>query len=244
MSKHQKDYYVYTHSTEERGIFYVGKGTKYRTKLIHRKHNPYHTNIVNKYGIENIIVSSILCRDEQHAFDLEVRMIAALRNGGVKLTNMSDGGEGNSGHVPSDETKAKISAGNLGHVVSEETRAKISEANTGRIQSEETLAKLSIIRTGRKHTEETKAKISKSTKGIKKSDETRAKMSARTLSEEHKAKISSSSKGKPKSDEHKSKIRIANTGKKHTDEARANMSEAAKLRCEKRKLAEVNVSLD
>lgn len=106
--KKLQDYYVYTHSTEKHGIFYVGKGNERRITSIPRPRNPHHTNIVKKYGKENIIVKTMLCRSEQHALDLEVRMIAALRNGGVKLVNMTDGGEGVSGHKKSKETLRKI----------------------------------------------------------------------------------------------------------------------------------------
>lgn len=147
-----KDYYVYTHSLKGQPPFYIGKGLKKRADSISRKHNQYHTNIVNKYGIENIIVRAMLCRSEQHALDLEIKLIAALRNDGVKLVNCTDGGEGISGHKHSEETKAKISDGNKGKILSEETKAKMSD----KIVSPETIAKL----TGRTRSEESRAKMS------------------------------------------------------------------------------------
>jgi len=198
MSKDKpKDYYVYSHSLAEQPPFYIGKGDEKRIKEIHRKNNPHHCNIVNKYGKENIIVRSILCRNEKHAFELEVKLIAALRNGGVKLANMTDGGDGVSGYVHTDEARAKMSEAKIGTPRSDETKAKIGNANRGRVVSEETRVKIGAAGKGMKHTEETKAKISESSKG-------------RTHTEESKAKISASGKGKgkgvPKSEEHKSKI--------------------------------------
>jgi hypothetical protein len=127
-----KDYYVYTHSLSGHPPFYVGKGTVARIKSINRKGNKHHTNIVNKYGKENIIVRSMLCRSEQYALDLEIRMIAALRNAGVKLVNRTDGGEGASGLKHSDETRAKMSAAKTGRIVSDETIAKMSAAHIGK----------------------------------------------------------------------------------------------------------------
>jgi hypothetical protein len=189
MSKVQ-DYYVYSHSTEKHGIFYVGKGNKNRIKTIHRKSNPYHTRIVNKYGKENIIVRSMLCKSEQHALDLEVKLIAALRAGGVKLVNLTDGGEGMSGYNHSDETKAKIGAAHRGKVVSEETRVKLSEI--GKNISEETRAKMSA----RTHSEETKAKISASW-----SEERKVEKSLESI-----AKSTAKNTGKKRSDEYKARM--------------------------------------
>ncbi|MDD5227812.1 MAG: hypothetical protein PHN45_07325 [Methylococcales bacterium] len=86
-----QNYYVYTHSTNAHGIFYVGKGNETRIKKITREHNPQHCKIVRKCGTDNVIVKSILCKSEQHALNLEARMIAALRQGGAKLVNLNNG---------------------------------------------------------------------------------------------------------------------------------------------------------
>lgn len=178
----EKDYYVYTHSLAGQPPFYVGKGNENRIKLIHRKHNQYHTRIVSKYGVENIIMRSMLCRSEQHSFELEVKIIAALRNGGVRLTNATDGGEGASGYKHLEETRAKISDAKKGHIVPNETRAKISKINKGRILSDETKAK----RSGKIMSDETRAKISASSTGKIVSDESRAKMS---IAQKHQKQI-------------------------------------------------------
>jgi hypothetical protein len=179
MSTKEQDFYVYTHSLEGYGIFYVGKGLLVRTKRVPRPHNPHHTRIVAKYGKENIIVHSMLCRSEQCALELEVKMIAALRNGGVKLSNITDGGEGASGHTLSDETKAKMSAAGKGKIMSDEHKVKISVAKKGIVVSDETKARLSAVHKGKVRipfSEETRAKMSAAKKGVPKSDEHKAKM--------------------------------------------------------------------
>lgn len=175
MSNQNKQFFVYTHARPNGTVFYVGKGIGNRVGTVDRKHNRYHTNIINKHGKENIIVRSMLCRDEQHAFDLEVKMIKALRNGGVKLANITNGGSGASGLVHSDESKCKLS--NYAKNRSNETRLKMSISAKARgftveqrqkmrksriglimpIQTREALAKANI---GRKMSAESKIKTS------------------------------------------------------------------------------------
>ena len=133
----QKQFFVYLHArpntTDIHGIFYVGKGVKSRLSSVIRKHNQHHTRIVNKYGKENIVVRILACESEQHAFDLEVQMIAKLREMGVKLANATDGGEGKSGGITSEYTRAKIAAAQKNRPpISEETRAKISATSKAR----------------------------------------------------------------------------------------------------------------
>jgi hypothetical protein len=107
--ENSKQFYVYLHSAPERGVFYVGKGIEARCKRIPRTHNIHHSRIIEKYGIKNISVTLIPCASEQHAFELEIEMIASLKKAGVKLANMTEGGEGASGYIHSEESKAKIS---------------------------------------------------------------------------------------------------------------------------------------
>lgn len=109
----EKQYYVYTHArpgtNDIHGVFYVGKGNEQRVKHVRRFRNPHHTNIVRKYGAENIIIRKILCKDEQAALRLEVEIIHKLRELGVQLANITNGGEGVSGFKPSKESRLKMS---------------------------------------------------------------------------------------------------------------------------------------
>lgn len=71
--------------------------------------------------------------------DSEMRWISILRSEGHKLTNATDGGEGMCGHVPSEETRRRMSAAvsgekhpNWGKQRSATTRAKVGAAHRGR----------------------------------------------------------------------------------------------------------------
>lgn len=90
-------YYVYEHLRKDtNAIFYVGKGTGDRaTRKANR--NKYWNRIVNKakgYKI-NYIATDI--EDEELAYLIECERIDQLKRRGVKLTNLTPGGEGASG---------------------------------------------------------------------------------------------------------------------------------------------------
>lgn len=182
-------FYVYEHTRPDTGgVFYVGKGHASRA-FSKAKRSKYWNNLVTKAGgfSVSILVEDL---DEELAFLVEMERIAQLRKLGVRLCNLTSGGEGPTGHKHTDETKAKIakasSAKWTGVPRSEDQKAKISAALKGRplnyVRSEETRRKLSESNKGKVVTAETKAKISKSLvgigKGIPKSEEHKAKISA------------------------------------------------------------------
>lgn len=122
----KNNYYVYQHvRLDTMEVFYVGKGTGNRAYSTKRR-NKYWQNIVNKVGYHVEIVHAQLT--EQKSFELEIETIANYRNIGYKLCNMTNGGEGSSGFMHSEESRAKIRAFNKGRVPLEETRAKMSAA--------------------------------------------------------------------------------------------------------------------
>lgn len=176
-------FYAYVHARpntiDAGGIFYVGKGKDRRAFEVGRD-NRYHRNIVKKYGEDNILIGRIACSTEKIAFDLERGLIKCLRRQGVQLANLTNGGEGPSGYIPT-----------------EETRQKISKANKGRVGTF----------TGLKHTQEAKFKVSKANKGrkawnvgTKMSNDARQKMSVAhsgvSLASEHVANIAKANRGK------------------------------------------------
>lgn len=75
--------------------------------------------------------------------------VARLRAEGVKITNLTDGGEGTPGHRQSVETRARRSVSQTGKKHSAETRAKLSDA-----------AKRRTPRTGWSHSTETRDQMS------------------------------------------------------------------------------------
>lgn len=171
-----KQFYVYTHSRPDGSVFYVGKGTIKRSMKLSRPENPHHINVVNKYGRKNIIVRTHPCRDEGQAFDLERMMISGYRASGIKLVNMTDGGEGSSGTVVSAETRVKMSVARKGKKASPEAIQAQKDAFTP-----ERRAAMSLLHKGRRISDETRAAISRAKKGVKKgsfSDEWRANLSA------------------------------------------------------------------
>lgn len=120
------NFYVYVHRRLDTGeVFYVGKG-KDKRAYDKRSRNRRWKFIVDKagYGVE--ILSDSLT--EQQAFDLEISTIKHYRGLGNNLCNVSDGGQGISGYVHTEEAKAKMSTAKAGKAQSEEHKAKRSAA--------------------------------------------------------------------------------------------------------------------
>ena len=197
-----KQFYAYVHARPETieasGIFYVGKGHGKRAWDLGDR-NLHHTHISAKYGSENILIGKLDCSSEQIAFDLEVGLIKCLRRNGVKLANMTNGGEGTVGYVQTEEAKINQSNVMSGRKASDETKEKMKLAHSGDRNHFY----------GRTHSDEAKAIISLKkmgsvppNKGVPRSLETRAKISAtltgtkgRIPSEETRKKISKSHMG-------------------------------------------------
>ncbi len=239
-----KMFYVYTYLDQNNIPFYVGKGNGNRYKIQDHsgKCNPFLQNKIRKIGVDSIKIEFPLKNViEVDAFAYEELFIGIVgrRDLGLgPLCNLTNGGEGISGHNHSESTKQKISEKNKGkapwskgklfttthrqrisnskkgQLVSKEHRRKISKANKGQVPW--------II--GKQHSKETKQKMSKSHKGKGLgrivSEETRCKLSkaiqGKKLSEETKRKISKTlkgnipwNKGKKLSSEHKRKLSAA-----------------------------------
>ncbi|MEN9936048.1 MAG: hypothetical protein RLZZ387_2627 [Chloroflexota bacterium] len=124
-------HYAYIHARPDTrdalGVFYVGKGAGRRFRPSIRR-NRHHSNVVAKHGAENILVGVIECSSEDIAHALERGLIKCLRRSGAKLVNLTDGGEGSSGYVPTEEAKAKIGEAFRRKWSNPEYRAKVSEA--------------------------------------------------------------------------------------------------------------------
>jgi hypothetical protein len=100
------NFFVYIHKRATDGkIFYVGKGCRYRHKSKWARSTHWH-NIVNKHGYIPEIVKSGL--SEREAFELEVDLIEKYKCHG--LCNRTAGGEGASGAIVSEKTRAKLKA--------------------------------------------------------------------------------------------------------------------------------------
>jgi len=202
-------YYTYAYLREDKTPYYIGKGKGRRIYLKGKGE-------VNPPKDKSRIIFLKQNLTEEEAFKHEIYMIAVFGRkdlGTGILHNRTDGGEGNSGFVPSEETRKKLSEANKGRTFSEEHKRKLSEARKGKTLSEEHKRKVGESGKGRipwnkgkTHSAETKRKQSEVKKG-------------KTLSKEHKRKISEMNKGRrkpPLSEDTKRKISEVNKGRKYT----------------------------
>ena len=200
---------VYKHITPS-GKRYIGITSKENPKKRWKGGSQYHKGTafrgaIDKYGWNNIqhnIVSSDLT--EKEAKWLENYLICYYCTfvgfKDCKGYNMTLGGEGSLGYVPTEETRKKLSIVHKGKPFSEEHKRKIRESNKGKNlgkhQTEETRKKLSTSlignqrNKGKHHTEETKKILSESHKGDKNPHY------GKRHTEEAKMKMSASKKGK------------------------------------------------
>lgn len=178
---------------------------------------------IQKYGVENFLFEII--RSEIPIEHIDNTEIQCIKEHNCKVPNgynITEGGSGNKGWIPTNETKEKIRIANLGRrhsaefkekcrlnnigkKLSEETKKKISLANKNRIQSASHIENAKLARLGYKHSEESKQKMSLAKTGIpswnkdkKHSAESILKMSIAhsNISEETRQKMSKSAKNR------------------------------------------------
>lgn len=138
------------------------------------KGNEHFYRAIKKYGWDNfqhIIIAKGLSEDEAKWLEIELIREWDTTNRS-KGYNITKGGEGTKGWVPSDETRRKISEANkgknnywYGKHHSEETKKKMSKASKGKSKSEEHKKKLSEANKGQKHTQERRKKIREACSG-------------------------------------------------------------------------------
>ena len=181
-------FYTYAYLREDRTPYYIGKGSGNRI-------NDNSGKPCNKPKDKSRVIFLKQNLTEEEAFKHEEYMVAVFGRkdlGTGILHNRSDGGDGPSGWVPSEETRRKMSEARKGKYNGEDNpfygkshtkqnREKISEANKGenhhcygKSRPEETRRKISEARKGennpfygKSHTEETRKKQSEIMKGNK-----------------------------------------------------------------------------
>lgn len=189
-----KDYYTYAYLREDGTPYYIGKGKNNRIFNRDKK------DIKPPREKSRVIILKKNLTEEE-AFKHEIYMISVFGRkdlGTGILRNMTNGGEGSSGRILSEETKLKISNSKKGIPLPEKVRKKMIELK--RNVSQETREKLSVASKGRKHSEETIKKFKQSRGGKNHPNY------GKVLTEEIKTKISNSKKGKSLSEETKKKI--------------------------------------
>jgi hypothetical protein len=176
-------YYVYQYLREDLTPYYIGKGKNNRAYKKGKGEVGKPTDLARI----QIIAHNLL---EQEAHLLEIKLISQYGRkdlGTGILRNKTNGGEGSSGTVQSEETRKKKSITHKGKVrgsMPAAQKEKISKAAklrdvSTRIQTEETKRKISLANKGRNnpfygktHTVEARAKMAWG-KGIPKSAESR-----------------------------------------------------------------------
>ena len=170
--KNLNRFYTYAYLREDRTPYYIGKGEKNR---IYKKKK----NEIQPPKDKSRIIFLKENLTEKEAFEHEIYMIAVFGRkdlGTGILHNRTNGGEGCSGAVRSEEWKLNQSKNREGILLSEEHKRKIGESKMGKPRSEETKRKQSESMkgkyTGEKHplygkskSQESRKKQSKSRKG-------------------------------------------------------------------------------
>lgn len=164
-------YYIYAYLRLDGTPYYIGKGKGIRA---YQKQN--HKVSVPKNKSQIIIMETNLT--EVGALALErfyIRWYGRKNIGTGILRNLTDGGEGVSGLVLSEESRNKISLGNKGKKQTSKAKEKISKSKKGKGIGINAGAKHPFY--GKTHTLETRERLSRARKGRKYSPETCLKMS-------------------------------------------------------------------
>ena len=165
-------FYTYAYLREDRTPYYIGKGSRKRAYTRSKG------DIKPPKDKSRIILLKQNLTEEE-AFKHEKYMIDVFGRKDLEtgvLHNRTNGGEGSSGFVPSEETRRKISEANKGRTFLEEHKKKLSESGKVKIFSEEHKRKIGAKSKGRTLSEETRRKLSEANKGKTRSEETKEKM--------------------------------------------------------------------
>ena len=171
------EYYTYAYLREDGTPYYIGKGNGNRAYKRNKKEiKP------PKDKSRILILKQNLT--EQEAFKQEIYMIAVFGRKDLEtgiLHNRTDGGEGSSGVIKSEELRKKISNSMKGRTFTKEHLNKISKKLKGRIISQEHRKKNSEKLKGRKLSEETKKKMCESRVGRIITEKTKQKIKEKAL---------------------------------------------------------------
>lgn len=204
-------FYTYILSDPRNGLpFYVGKGQGRRIEHHFREarttqKNSYKLQKIRK--IESLGLSVIVSKVEEdvsdaEAQDLEKLIIAEARAKGIKLTNMTDGGDGSAGYKHHPESLAKIAASQRGVPKPDSQKEKLSAYL---LQNPIHLRDGVTVPSGENHWAYGRVP---NNKGIPMSDEQKKKLSESTSGDKHHFF------GKTCTEERRAAIKAATTGVK------------------------------
>lgn len=217
----RKDYYVYAYlrsgdsaNGKAGSPYYIGKGRKDRISGRHKSASvPKDKTYVTRLA-EGLL--------ECDALQLEMFLIyihGRINNQTGCLRNLTNGGEGTSGRVMSQELRELTSKRFKGkkHSPEQNEKNRLSKIGVKRKWSEEGRQRFMAAMKFRKVSEETKEKLRQANTGKK-------------LSDQHRKSISLGQKGRKWSAESIAKISKTKTGTKHSQETLKKLSELAQVR--------------
>lgn len=184
--------YVYRDPRPRKGnaAIYVGKGSPKWNRAddhwVRSAPNPILRRVLTKIRHAGLAPTREIVAwydDEAAAFSCERALIKTFGRRDLatgSLCNLTDGGDGASGHVHSLETRAKMSALAVGRKFSAEHRAKLSAARKNRVIASETIERIKATLARPEVKQKMAARI-----GRVASPESRAKMSAAQKGKRH-----------------------------------------------------------
>lgn len=157
----ERRFYVYFHRRNDTGsVFYVGKGSGRRAYWKNQRNKHWH-HVVDKHGYTVEIIKDNLTEDE--SFDLERNMI--IQYGKENLCNYTDGGDGASGAIRTEEQKEHMRQKMQGREFSSETIERMRIAAIERCKNPEYQKKRVATMIGRKLSPEHIEKLRKASTG-------------------------------------------------------------------------------
>lgn len=154
-------YYIYRHiRLDKNEVFYIGKGTTHKRRIDRQnyyqrayakdRNNSIWKRIINKTGYKVEIIYETEC--EAEAFNKEIEFIKLYGRININtgtLANLTNGGEGETGRIVSEEVKEKYRKINKGRKHSDEvnkSKGRKGESNPfyGRVHKESTIRKFVV----------------------------------------------------------------------------------------------------
>jgi hypothetical protein len=214
----ERVFYVYLIFRPDGRPCYVGKGKGGRWEAHFKKAaNPWLSRIIAKAGGELPVVKVREHLTESEAFETEVAWIAAIgrKKGGGPLVNLTDGGDGTTGHVHSLGTRARLSEARKAQWESPEARARRSEALKAMWQDPDYQTRIAEARKAMWQDPDYQARIAEARKAMWRDPE-------------HQARMSEASKAMWQDPKTRARIAEARKAQLASPEARARLSEASK----------------